>query len=187
MITFIFVCFTRRLNVTVLSPILYNLACVVDRLNPSLWTVIYSLRVLYLRKPRVISPTATQAVITTVFCICWMGSSLGLFFLFFIFSSQKCKMKTETTKLYIKQSILFFCKFATLISQDRSRLTTSAVQSITATSLFAWFCFCFDKKKTSNLWISQVQNEFLQILFTRLASIYADLSEQKKAFTYKKS
>ena len=53
-------------------------------------------------------------------------------------------MKTETTKLYIKQSILFFCKFATLISQDRSRLTTSAVQSITATSLFAWFCFCFD-------------------------------------------
>ena len=56
-------------------------------------------------------------------------------------------MKTETTKLYIKQSILFFCKFATLINQDRSRLTTSAVQSITATSLFAWFCFCFDKKK----------------------------------------
>ena len=31
-------------------------------------------------------------------------------------------MKTETTKLYIKQSILFFCKFATLINQDRSRL-----------------------------------------------------------------
>ena len=46
-------------------------------------------------------------------------------------------MKTETTKLYIKQSILFFCKFVTLINQDRSRLTTSAVQSITATSLFA--------------------------------------------------
>ena len=147
MITFIFVCFTRRLNVTGLSPILYNLACVVDGLNPSLWTVIYSLRVLYLRKPRVISPTATQAVITTVFCICSIGSSLltrFILFYFFICSSQKCKMKTETTKLYIKQSILFFCKFATLISQDRSRLTTSAVQSITATSLFAWFCFCFD-------------------------------------------
>lgn len=123
MITFIFVCFTRRLNVTVLSPILYNLACVVDRLNPSLWTVIYSLRVLCLRKPRVISPTATQAVITTVFCICWMGSSLGLFyFIFFICSSQKCKMKTETTKLYVR-------KFATLISQERPRQLQLSNQS----------------------------------------------------------
>lgn len=108
MITFIFVCFTCRLNVTVLSPILYNLACVVDRLNPSLWTVIYSLRVLYLRKPRVISPTATQAVITTVFCICSIDSSLGLFYFIFLFVLPKnAKWKRKQQNCILSKAFCF--------------------------------------------------------------------------------
>ena len=108
MITFIFVCFTCRLNVTVLSPILYNLACVVDRLNPSLWTVIYSLRVLYLRKPRVISPTAIQAVITTVFCICSIDSSLGLFYFIFLFVLPKnAKWKRKQQNCILSKAFCF--------------------------------------------------------------------------------
>ena len=110
-----------------------------------------------------------------------MGSSLGLFFDFFICSSQKCKMKTETAKLYI-------CKFATLISQERPRQLQLFNQSPRPACLLDFvfvLIFFNDHKKTHLIYESIKYKINFYGLFTPVASIDANLSEQKKAFTYK--